>query len=68
MENFIFNNPTKIIFGRDTHKDIGKEVKKHSNRVLLHYGMGSIKKSALYDEIMTSLYKEDIEVFELGGA
>jgi len=68
MENFIFNNPTKIIFGRDTHKDIGKEVKKYSNRILFHYGMGSIKKSGLYDEIMVSLKKEGIEVFELGGA
>ncbi|HAJ95329.1 MAG TPA: NADH-dependent alcohol dehydrogenase, partial [Actinobacteria bacterium] len=68
MENFIFNNPTKIIFGRDTHKDIGKKVKKYSNRILFHYGMGSIKKSGLYNEIMASLKKEEIEVFELGGA
>jgi alcohol dehydrogenase YqhD (iron-dependent ADH family) len=68
LENFIFNNPTKIIFGRSTHKDIGKEVKKYSNRILFHYGTGSIKKSGLYDEIMASLKKEGIEIFELGGA
>lgn len=68
MENFIFNNPTKIIFGRSTHKDIGKEVKKYSNRILFHYGMGSIKKSGLYEEIMASLKNEGIEIFELGGA
>ncbi|MCD4669839.1 MAG: iron-containing alcohol dehydrogenase [Actinomycetia bacterium] len=67
MENFIFKNPTKIIFGRSTHKDIGKEVKKYSNRVLFHYGMGSIKKSGLYDEVTASLEKEGIEIFELGG-
>lgn len=67
MENFIFKNPTKIIFGRGTHKDIGKEVKKYSNRVLFHYGMGSIKKSGLYDEIIASLKQEGIDVFELGG-
>jgi len=68
MENFIFKNPTKIIFGRDTYKDIGKEVKKYSSRILFHYGMGSIKKSGLYDEIIESLEKEGIEIFELGGA
>ena len=68
MENFIFNNPTKIIFGRSTHKDIGKEVKKYSNRILFHYGMGSIKKSGLYDQIIKSLKREGIEIFELGGA
>ncbi|TET49899.1 MAG: iron-containing alcohol dehydrogenase [Actinomycetota bacterium] len=67
MENFIFKNPTKIIFGKDTHKDIGKEVKKYSNRVLFHYGMGSIKRSGLYDEIIASLKQEGIDVFELGG-
>lgn len=67
MENFIFNSPTKIIFGPGTHKDIGIEVKKYSNRILFHYGMGSIKKSGLYDEIVSSLKKEGIEIFELGG-
>ncbi len=67
MENFVYKNPTKIIFGRNTHKEIGKEVKKYSKKVLLHYGMGSIKKSGLYDEIIASLKKEGIEIFELGG-
>ena len=49
MENFIFENPTRIIFGRGTHRDVGKEVKKYSDNVLFHYGMGSIKRSGLYD-------------------
>ncbi|MFC2144732.1 iron-containing alcohol dehydrogenase [Actinomycetota bacterium] len=68
MENFVYKNPTKIIFGHSTHKNIGKEVKNYSNKVLFHYGMGSIKKSGLYDEIITSLKEEGIEIFELGGA
>jgi alcohol dehydrogenase len=67
MENFVFENPTRIIFGKDTHKVVGKEVKKYSDRILLHYGMGSIKKSGLYDRIIQSLKKEKIEFFELGG-
>ena len=68
MENFVYKNPTKIIFGRSTHKNIGKEVKNYSKKVLFHYGMGSIKKSGLYDEIIASLKEEDLEIFELGGA
>ena len=67
MENFIYKNQTKIIFGRSTHKAIGKEVKKYSKRVLFHYGMGSIKKSGLYDEITSSLKQEGIDIFELAG-
>ncbi len=67
MENFVYNNPTKIIFGRNTHKDIGKEVRKYSKKILLHYGMGSIKKSGIYDEVIASLKKEGIDIIELGG-
>ena len=68
MENFVYKNSTKIIFGRGTHKDIGKEVKKYSKNILFHYGLGSIKKSGLYDEIIDSLKQECIDIFELGGA
>ncbi len=68
MENFVYKNSTKIIFGRVTHKDIGKEVKKYSKNILFHYGLGSIKKSGLYDEIIDSLKQEGIDIFELGGA
>jgi len=67
MRNFIFDNKTKIIFGKDTESTIGKEVNKYGSKVLLHYGGGSIKKSGLYDKIINSLKEEGIEVFELGG-
>ena len=67
MENFVFQNTTKIIFGRDTQKEVGRIVKRYTNKVLLHYGGGSIKKYGLYNEITGSLKKEDIKVFELGG-
>lgn len=67
MENFIFQNTTKIIFGKGTHSKAGEEVKKYSKKILLHYGGGSIKKYGLYDEIVSSLKKENIRIFELGG-
>ena len=65
MNNFTFVNNTKIIFGKDTHIEIGKEVKKYSSKILLHYGGGSIKKTGLYDEIIKSLKTEGIEYVEL---
>jgi alcohol dehydrogenase YqhD (iron-dependent ADH family) len=67
MENFEFYNPTKLVFGKNTHLGIGREVKKYSKKVLLHYGGGSIKKSNLYNEVIQSLTSEGIEVVELGG-
>ena len=67
MDNFIFNNPTKIIFGKDSELLVGQETKKYSNKVLLHYGGGSIKKSGLYDRVKKSLKDANVEVFELSG-
>jgi len=68
LEDFIFENPTRIIFGKGTYKDTGKEVSRYSKRVLFHYGMGSIKRSGLYEKITSSLQEYGIEVFELAGA
>lgn len=67
MENFEFYNPTKLVFGKNTHLGIGREVKQYSKKVLLHYGGGSIKKSNLYNEVIQSLTSEGIELVELGG-
>ena len=67
MENFIFKNETKIIFGKGTENDAGKEVLKYGGKVLFHYGGGSIKKSGLYEKIMKSLKESGLTVFELGG-
>ncbi|SJZ59774.1 iron-containing alcohol dehydrogenase [Selenihalanaerobacter shriftii] len=67
MENFSFQNATKIIFGRETEKQVGKETTEFSNKVLLHYGGGSIKKYGVYDKIINSLNEAGVEVIELGG-
>lgn len=67
MDNFIYQNETKIIFGKDTENQVGELVKQYGKNVLLHYGGGSIKKTGLYDKIIKSLKKEDLNVIELGG-
>lgn len=67
MENFIFKNETKIIFGKGNENDVGKEILRFGKKVLFHYGGGSIKKSGLYEKIMKSLKENGISVFELGG-
>lgn len=67
MEDFSFYRPTRIIFGRGSEEKVGEETKKYGKKILLHYGQGSIKKTGLFDKVMKSLKKENIEVIELGG-
>ncbi|WP_047380814.1 iron-containing alcohol dehydrogenase [Cetobacterium sp. ZWU0022] len=67
MKNFIYDVPTKILFGEGQVSNVGKEVKKYASRVLLLYGKNSIKKNGLYDEVLKRLTDENIEVIELSG-
>ncbi|MFW5992465.1 MAG: iron-containing alcohol dehydrogenase, partial [Halanaerobiaceae bacterium] len=67
MENFVFQNKTKIIFGKGTEEQVGNETKEYSKNILLHYGGGSIKKYGLYQKVMESLNDAGINVTELGG-
>ena len=67
MENFIFSNKTKIIFGKDTENSVGVETKEYGKKVLLHYGGSSIKTSGLYDKVVESLNAQGIEFIELSG-
>jgi alcohol dehydrogenase YqhD (iron-dependent ADH family) len=67
MDNFVFSNPTKIIFGRGTEGKVGAEAAKISKTVLLHYGGGSIKATGLYNKIVHSLQENQVEVYELAG-
>lgn len=67
MKDFIFYNPTKILFGREELKSLGKEIKKYGSKVLLTYGGGSIKKNGIYDNVVNILREENIEFVELDG-
>jgi hypothetical protein len=67
MNNFIFQNTTKIIFGKGTENTVGTETARYSKKVLLHYGGGSIKKTGLYDRVVKSLRDAGVEYIELGG-
>lgn len=67
MNDFIFQNTTRVYFGRDQLKNLGPEIKKYSDKVLIAYGGGSIKRSGLYDRILAALNETGIQVFELPG-
>ncbi|MCX5829524.1 MAG: iron-containing alcohol dehydrogenase [Deltaproteobacteria bacterium] len=67
MQNFIFENPTKIIFGQGQIKRIGQEAARFGKKVLLVYGQGSIKKNGVYDQVMSSLSETHLSVVEFPG-
>jgi len=68
MLNFTYYTPTKVFFGKDTEKNVGKIIKEYGfKKIMLHYGKESIKKSGLYDTVINSLKDNKIEFFELGG-
>lgn len=67
MQNFIFQNPTKLIFGKDQLVHLKTEIPRYGNKVLLVYGGGSIKRSGLYEKVMSLLNEIDAQVFELSG-
>ena len=68
MDNFTFVSPTKIILEGKVEDVIGREVKTHADHVLLvHYGDDFFYRSGLYDRIVNSLKKEQVEVDEIFG-
>jgi len=67
MQNFVFENPTKIVFGRDQIKKTGREVANFGKKVLMVYGQGSIKKGGIYDQVVASLKAANVEIVEFPG-
>jgi len=64
MYNFSFYNSVKIIFGKDTIKQLSDEIPADL-RILLVYGGGSIKLNGVYNQIMEAL--KGRVVFEFSG-
>ena len=53
MRSFEYFAPTKVIFGKDSHLQIGDILKKENcHKVLIHYGGKSAVASGLIDELM----------------
>lgn len=67
MQNFIYNIPTKIYFGKGQIASLGCAIKEISDKVLLVYGGGSIKKNGLYDKVCEQLKHSGIDFRELSG-
>lgn len=68
MNNFVFENSTKVYFGKGVvAEQLPELAKKYGTKVLLGYGGGSIKKNGVYDEVIGILRAAGIEIVEFGG-
>lgn len=54
MNNFIFQNPTKLIFGEGQIARLAKELPK-DKRILVTFGGGSVKTNGVYDQVVAAL-------------
>lgn len=67
LGNFMYCNPTRLYFGKDSLDYLQEELKKYGENVLFVYGGGSIKKSGLYDKITAILGAAGKKVREIPG-
>ena len=68
MNDFIYNTPTKVYFGKGKEKEIGEIIREYGyKKIMLQYGKGSVIKSGLLDTIKASLNNSAIEFVEMGG-
>ena len=68
MRSFEYFAPTKVIFGKDSHLQIGDILKKENcHKVLIHFGGKSAVASGLIDEVSGCLTDAGIDFVTLGG-
>jgi alcohol dehydrogenase len=67
MLDGIYRNPTTIIFGKESERQVGAEVSKQADKVLLVFGSQNIKQFGLYDLITESLNNSKVRFIELSG-
>jgi len=65
---FVYHNPTKVYFGQSLISSIGKEISRYGfKKVMLLAGSGSIKQNGVYNQLVSSLEKYEIEFVECWG-
>lgn len=63
MQNFDYQTPTRLIFGKGVISGLPEVMKPFGRKILMTYGGGSIKKLGLYDKVKELL--SDYEIYEL---
>lgn len=67
MRDFVFHNPTRIIFGRNTISQTGEQAASLGSKALLVSGRESLKRLGIYQAVLHCLRRAGIEVIEHEG-
>ena len=68
MNNFIFENRTKVFFGKGCVNEYLECLSKgYGNTVMVAYGGGSIKRNGIYDEVINILKNSGKNIVEFPG-
>lgn len=68
MFDFVYNTPTRVVFGRNSLQKAGALLQEQgATKVLLHYGGKSARSSGVLDRVKASLEEAQIPYVELGG-
>lgn len=67
MHNFVFHNPTKVLFGRGVLAQLGAETSVYGNNVLLVSGQNHARQSGLLDQITHIFQAHHLNTVECAG-
>lgn len=65
--NFVYHNPTKLIFGPQAMDTLTDELARYGSVVMFCYGGGSIKRNGVYNKTLDALRKAGKTIVEDGG-
>lgn len=62
MNNFVYFNPVKVVFGKGSISSLSDLIPK-GQKIMLAYGGGSIKQNGVYDQVVKALKGYDVVEF-----
>ena len=68
MNDFTYSYPVKVYFGTDAAKKaVSQELGKYGKTVMVAYGGGSVKKSGVYDAVVSMMKEAGKEIVDFSG-
>jgi butanol dehydrogenase len=67
MDNFKFQSPTSVYFGRGQVKALPQEIRGRFKKILLVTGGGSVKRNGIFDSVVAEIKNLGINYLELSG-
>ena len=67
MNNFIYENSTKVYFGHGCVKEFLSSLTRDSRNILLASGLRSAKKNGIYDEVLNILMADGKNIVDFSG-